>query len=55
MFEFCFFTRSATLKVKSGLSTVNKISGLKSFIALTVSLIFLLILKIFFITFVKPM
>ena len=52
-FEF-FFTFSATLNVKSGLSTEKSISGLKSIIALTVSFIFLFILKIFKNTFVKP-
>jgi hypothetical protein len=46
-FRIIFFTLSATLNVKSGLSTVNNISGLKSSIAFTVSFIFFLILKIF--------
>ena len=45
IFLFIFFTRSATLKVKSGLSTVNNISGLKSITALTVSLIFFIYLE----------
>ena len=40
------FTLSATLNVKSGLSTVKRISGLKSKIALRL-LILLLILNIF--------
>ena len=53
-FGFLFFIFSATLKVKSGLSTVNNMSGLKFSIAFTVSLIFFLILKIFKKTFVKP-
>ena len=37
-----FFTNSATLKVKSGLSTVNKTFGLNFIIALAVSFIFFL-------------
>jgi len=36
-----------TRRVKSGLSTLNKISGLKSIIFFTVSFILLFILKIF--------
>ena len=54
MLGFLAFYFSATRSVKSGLSTVNKISGLKSIIELTVSLIFF-ILKILVITLVKPM
>ena len=49
-----FFTFSATLKVKSGLSTLNKISGLNFIISLTVLFILFLILNIFKKTLVKP-
>ena len=52
--RFLNFTFSATLKVKSGLSTVSNISGSKFSIAFTVSFIFFLILKIFIKTLVKP-
>ena len=45
---------SVILKVKSGLSTVNNMSGLKFSISFTVSFIFFLILKRFKITLVKP-
>ena len=41
-----FFNSPATLIVKSGLSTENKISGLNLIISLTVWLILLLILNI---------
>ena len=51
---FFILILSATLKVKSGLSTVNNISGLNFSIALTVSLIFFLILKILNNTLVNP-
>ena len=54
MFDFNFLTLSATLKVKSGLSTLNKISGLNSIILFTVALIFFLILNIFNKTLVNP-
>ena len=47
-------TLSATLKVKSGLSTLNNISGLNLIISSTVLLIFDLILKILNKTLVKP-
>ena len=47
-------TLSATLKVKSGLSTLNKISGLNFNISSTVLLILFLILKILSITLVNP-
>ena len=49
-----FLTISATLNVKSGLSTENKISGSNSIILFAVSLIFFFILKMFVNTFVKP-
>ena len=50
---YCFnifinlFTLSATLNVKSGLTTLNNMSGLNFIISLTVLLILDLILKIF--------
>ena len=53
-FEKEYFDKEGMSNVKSGLSTVNNISGLKSSIALTVSLILFFILKIFIRTFVKP-
>ena len=49
-----FFTSFATRKVKSGLSTENKISGLNSNIFWAVSFIFFLILNKFSNTRVKP-
>ena len=49
-----FLTLSATLRVKSGLSTLNNISGLNLIISSTVLLILFLILKIFNKTLVKP-
>ena len=49
-----FLTLSATLNVKSGLSTLNKISGLNFIISSTVLLILFLILKIFNNTLVNP-
>ena len=52
---FNFLTFSATLNVKSGLSTLNKISGLNFIISSTVLFILLFILKMFNKTLVKPM
>ena len=49
-----FLTFSATLKVKSGLSTENNISGLNLIISLTVWLILFLILNILNKILVKP-
>ena len=54
LFEFFFLTSLATRKVKSGLSTEKRISGLNLIISFTVSFIFLLILKTFNKTFVNP-
>jgi len=51
---FNFLTLSATLSVKSGLSTLNNISGSNFRISSTVLLIFFFILKIFNNTLVKP-
>ena len=53
IFEFLIFTCLDTLNVKSGLSTLNRISGLNFKISLTVSLILLFIFKKFSITSVK--
>ena len=45
IFGLIFLTFSATLNVKSGLSTLNKISGLNSIILFTVSSIFFFYFK----------